>query len=45
MYVTGNVELSASLDVIATEPCDTVYDHRPAAGVVPVTYANIIEFG
>jgi len=42
--VIGNEELSASVDVITTEPADTVYDHRPAAGVVPVTYARIIEF-
>ena len=36
--------LSPSLDVIVNDPEATVYDHRPAAGVVPVTRTMGTEF-
>ena len=45
MYSSGNVALSASVDVMTICPADVVHDHRPAAGVVPVTFTTRNELG
>lgn len=45
MYSSGNVELSASDDVMVITPAVSTTVHLPACGVVPVTFTNTKELG
>lgn len=37
-YASGNVEDSASVEVMVADPCEHVIDQFPTGGVVPVTH-------